>query len=181
MKDERPARTRIELPECGTYPYPGLTSNPMAEKIPPDETTESHRPAPCGLVRRLASMIYDSLLVLALLMVAAALVVIPAGSGIQAGTLWFQAYLLLTWWAYFAVCWRMGGQTVGMRAWRVQLITDRGDRIGWSGSALRFLVAGVSGAAFGLGFLWSLFNPQRRAWHDLATATRLVVIPREMK
>ncbi len=126
-------------------------------------------------------MIYDSLLVLALLMVAAALVVIPSGSGIQSGTLWFQAYLLFTWWAYFAVCWRMGGQTVGMRAWRVTLVTETGERIGWANSAVRFLVAGVSGAAAGLGFLWSVFEPQRRTWHDLATATRLVVIPKEKK
>lgn len=126
-------------------------------------------------------MVYDSLLVVALLMVAAAVVVIPIGGEIRPGTFWFQLYLVAVWWAYFAVCWRMGGQTVGMRAWRVRLVTENGDYIGWTGSALRFFVAAVSAAAAGMGFLWSLFDPHRRAWHDMATATRLVVIPKEKK
>lgn len=126
-------------------------------------------------------MIYDSLLVVALLMVAAAIVVIAGGSEIRPGTHWFQAYLLAVWWAYFAVCWRMGGQTVGMRAWRVKLITDRGDRIGWASSLLRFALALVSAAAGGLGYIWSLFDADRRTWHDLAASTRLVVLPRDRK
>jgi len=126
-------------------------------------------------------MAYDSLLVVAVLMVAAALVVIPSGDGIRPGTLWFQLYLLLAWWGYFAVCWRMGGQTVGMRAWRVKLITEKGERIGWANSALRFLVAAMSALFAGLGYLWSLFDRQGRSWHDMVTATHLVVIPKEKK
>lgn len=149
----------------------------MSEKISSRVAAHAADLPPCSLLRRLASMIYDALLVIALLMVAAAIVVVPTGSDIEAGTLWFQTYLLVVWWAYFAVCWRMGGQTVGMRAWRVQLVTEGGERIGWGSSALRFLVAGVAAAAGGLGFLWSLFDPRRRTWHDLATGTRLVVIP----
>lgn len=161
-------------PICIQARYPET----MTEEISTSKTAD---PAPCGLLRRLASMLYDTLLVIALLMVAATLVVVPAGSEIEAGTLWFQAYLLVVWWAYFAVCWRMGGQTVGMRAWRVKLITERNERINWANSALRFLVAGISGVAVGLGFLWSVFEPQHRTWHDLATATHLVVIPKEKK
>lgn len=126
-------------------------------------------------------MVYDSLLVVALLMFAAAIVVIPAGDGIRPGTLWFQLYLVAVWWAYFAVCWRLGGQTVGMRAWRVRLVTERGDPIGWANTALRFLVAAISALFAGLGYLWGLFDSQGRSWHDMATATRLVVIPKEKK
>jgi len=126
-------------------------------------------------------MTYDSLIVIALLIVAAAIVVIPANSEIRPGTLWFQIYLLIVWWGYFAACWNLGGQTVGMRAWRVRLVTENGRRIGWAATALRFLVAWVSAAALGLGFLWSLFEPRRRCWHDLAASTRLVVTPRQRK
>lgn len=153
----------------------------MTAKISSSEAAKAPDLSPCGLLRRLASMMYDAFLVIALLMVAAAVVVVPVGSDIEAGTLWFQAYLMLVWWAYFAVCWRLGGQTVGMRAWRVKLITEQGEHIAWANSALRFLVAGVSTAVAGLGFLWSLFDRRRRTWHDLATATRLVVIPKENK
>ncbi len=123
-------------------------------------------------------MVYDSLLVAAVLMVAAAALIIPYGSEIRPGTLWFQVYLVFVCWAYFAVCWRMGGQTVGMRAWRIRLITADGRKIGWARSALRFFAAAVAAAPAGLGFLWSLFEPRRRTWHDLASSTRLVVEPR---
>lgn len=123
-------------------------------------------------------MVYDSLLVAAVLMLAAAALIIPYGSEISPGTFWFQIYLVLTCWAYFAVCWRMGGQTVGMRAWRIRLVTADGRKIGWARSALRFFCATVSAAAAGLGFLWSLFEPKRRTWHDLVSSTQLVVEPK---
>ena len=181
MKDDRCERTLSELPECGTYPHPGLTSNPVTEKSPSKLTPSAdHLPA-CGLFRRLASMVYDSLLVAAVLMVAAAALIIPYGSEIRSGTLWFQIYLVLACWAYFAVCWRMGGQTVGMRAWRIRLVTADGRKIGWAHSALRFFAAVASAAPAGLGFFWSLFEPRRRTWHDLASSTRLVVEPKPEK
>lgn len=126
-------------------------------------------------------MVYDALLVIAVLMIFSVIVVIPSGAGIEPETLWFQAYLLVVWWAYFAICWRLGGQTVGMRAWRVRLITESGSRIGWAGTVLRFLVAWLSAALAGLGFLWSLFDPRKRAWHDLATSTRLIVEPKRKR
>lgn len=126
-------------------------------------------------------MIYDALLIVALLMVAAAIVVVPSGTEVRPETLWFQLYLVAVWWGYFAVCWRMGGQTVGMRAWRVKLVTERGERIGWGNAALRFLVAAISALFAGLGFLWSLFDAQGRSWHDMATATRLLVTPKEKR
>jgi uncharacterized RDD family membrane protein YckC len=124
-------------------------------------------------------MIYDGLLITALLMVAAAVAVIPLGSEVGAGTIWFQLYLLIVWWAYFAICWHFGGQTVGMRAWRLVLVTERGSYIGPAAAGLRFIVAILSTAAIGLGFLWSLFEAERRTWHDIASATRLVVIPKQ--
>ncbi len=136
---------------------------------------------PCGLLRRVASMVYDTLLVVALVMVAAAFVVLPAGSEIRSGTLWFQAYILVVWWAYFAVCWRLRAQTVGMRAWRVKLVAKEGERVSWGGTVVRFLVAWVSAAALGLGFLWSLFEPRRRTWHDMASASRLVLLPKQAR
>lgn len=159
----------------------GPTTDSVSERPLPSDTPKPDRLPPCGLFRRLASMVYDALLVVGLLMVAAAVVVIPWGSEIRAGTLWFQMYVLIVWWAYFAVCWRLGGQTVGMRAWRLTLVTERGERIGWARSALRFLVAWISAAALGLGFLWSLFDPGRRCWHDMASATSLRVLPKKHK
>ena len=68
-----------------------------------------------------------------------------------------------------------------MRAWRVKLVATGNRRISWTASAARFLVAWISAGVLGIGFLWSLFEPQRRTWHDMASASRLVVVPRERK
>lgn len=132
---------------------------------------------PCGLMRRLASIIYDGLLLIALLMLATLIAILPLQGAITTNNLLFQFYLLVVSWAYFAVCWR-GGQSLGMKAWRIHII-GRTTPVSWTDTAIRFLVAIFSWAALGLGFLWSLFHPQRATWHDLASGTQLVVRPRE--
>ncbi|MGE5167460.1 MAG: RDD family protein, partial [Deltaproteobacteria bacterium] len=52
------------------------------------------------------------------------------------------------------------------------------DRVPWSRACLRFFVALVSLAALGAGFWWALLDPQRRAWHDMATRTRVLRLPK---
>lgn len=126
-------------------------------------------------------MTYDALLVVALMMVGAAFVVLPAGGEIAAGNVLFQCYLLTLWYLYFALFWQVGGQTVGMKAWRVAIRTEQGDRPGWRKTLVRFFMAFVSLAPAGLGFFWSLFDRQRRSWHDLASGTRLIVLPSNRK
>jgi uncharacterized RDD family membrane protein YckC len=131
----------------------------------------------CQLPRRLAAIFYDGLLLVALWMFAAALVVIPTGTEIDPGHLFFRIYLLVVSWAYFAICWR-GGQTLGMKAWRIRLIGTE-QPIGWINTLIRFTVALASLVCFGLGFIWSIFHPHRATWHDLASGTVLIVEPRK--
>ena len=150
------------------------------------------RPAP--LWRRLAAIAYDLLVLLAILMtLTIALILVRGGAAIGPGSVWFQALLLATWWLYFVWCWTHGGQTVGMRAWRLVVEADdagtakvagtapapadRHARIGIGRASLRFVAAGLSTAALGLGFLASLADPQRRAWHDRLSLTRLRHVP----
>lgn len=131
---------------------------------------------PCGIFRRLAAMIYDGLLVTAILMLATVLVIIPVGQEIPSGNLAFQIYLLVVAWSYFAISWR-AGQTLGMKAWRIS-IDAGGQPPGWMVTAIRFSVAVVSIGCLGLGLLWSVFRTDRATWHDLASDTRLLVIPK---
>lgn len=121
-------------------------------------------------------MVYDGLLLLGLWMIATAIVIVPLGHGIEPGTPGFRLYLLIVAWAYFAISWRRGGQTLGMKAWRIRLLAEPAP-ISWGQATLRFAVALLSLGCLGLGFVWSLFHPRRATWHDLATATRLVVEP----
>lgn len=77
--------------------------------------------------------------------------------------------------------WSHGGQTLGMRAWRLQVIDGRldGTPPHWIKCLTRFFGAGVSLAAFGLGYIWVLFDPNRDTWHDRLSGTRTLEIPKE--
>lgn len=131
-------------------------------------------PASVRLWRRLAAILYDLLVVVALLMsLTIAVILVRGGRAIGAGSLWFQGLLLSAWWLYFVWCWTHGGQTLGMRAWRLVLETDDARPIGPGLASLRFAAAGLSAIAAGLGFVWSLVDPDRRCWHDRLTGTRL--------
>ncbi len=131
----------------------------------------------CGLGRRLLAILYDSIVVLAILFIATVPVVFVTGGALEESLLYrtaLQAYELLVAFAFFGGFWRVGGQTIGMRAWRIRVIRDNGERLRWRDAALRYLVAIVSWAALGLGFAWSLVDRERRTWHDIASHTRLI-------
>lgn len=130
---------------------------------------------PCGLLRRLGCMLYDALIVAALLLTLSALILLArGGQPIAPGTPSFQLLMVATCYLYFAWNWRLAGQTPGMRAWRVHIHSSAG-RIQWWQTATRFAAAALSIGLIGLGLIHSLFDPQRRAWHDRMSATRLLV------
>jgi uncharacterized RDD family membrane protein YckC len=134
--------------------------------------TETTLPAP--LWQRLLVAVYDLLPVLALLMVTGAVCFGIAGGKLDYHAAWYRATLLGVIAAYFVVSWSRGGQTIGMRAWRLRLIRVDGGRVPLSAALLRFAVAWVSLLAAGVGFLWIFVDAQGRTWHDLAAGTRVV-------
>lgn len=124
-------------------------------------------------------MLYDGLLLIALWMLGTALLLpLTGGQAITAGNLPYRAYLLAIAFAFFTGFWSRAGRTLGMQAWRLRLIAADGGAVGFRRAALRFVAAGVSWLPLGLGFLWSLFDRDRLAWHDRLSGTRLVVVPK---
>jgi uncharacterized RDD family membrane protein YckC len=137
--------------------------------------------APAALGWRLLAMLYDAvpLLPIALLVSATALAV--NGGEPVAGTVGRLAMAFATWLAggaYFVLSWRHGGQTMGMRPWRLRVVAASGARLSTAAAWTRYAVATLALACAGLGLLWSLFDRERRAWQDLASGTRLVREPR---
>jgi uncharacterized RDD family membrane protein YckC len=137
-----------------------------------------------GLLRRLGAMLYDSLLLLALLMVATALFLpLTGGEALDARTrpvLAFahRAVLLVLIVGFFGLFWTRRGQTLGMASWRLRVEREDGGLLDWGDTMRRLAWALVSLLPLGLGYLWILFDPQRRAWHDRLSRTRVVVLPR---
>ncbi len=127
---------------------------------------------PASLTRQLAAMIYDSLLIFAVLFFASAIaLVFNRGEAIDSN-IWFKLYLLFVLYSYYAWFWQKSGQTLGMRAWRIRIVTESGDRPGWAVCYRRLAFASLSFLCFGIGYLWRLFRPC--TWHDRLSHTRIV-------
>jgi len=141
-------------------------------------------PERAGLPRRLGALLYDGLLLLAVLMVATALFLpLTGGEAVDPRRdplleLVYRAVLLLLITGFFGLSWTRRGQTLGMASWRLRLEREDGTLPGWGDVLRRLGWALVSLLPLGLGFLWIAFDPQRRAWHDRLSGTRVVVVPK---
>ena len=125
--------------------------------------------------KRLLAIVYDTLVVAGLLMVAG-LMVLPfnGGNAVPASTLWYQLYLLAVLWAYFALSWWRAGQTVGARAWKLE-VRDLAGRFPSLGRAtLRAVLAVPSIGLGGIGLLWCLIDREGQSAHDRLSGTQLL-------
>jgi len=127
------------------------------------------------LLRRLLSLLYESLLLAALVMAGAVPFTLLASNAdaIVARPV-FQLYLLALTGAYFGWQWLHGGQTLPMKTWRIRLVAHDGAPLTRAQAATRFLFAVLGAAALGAGFLWALVDPERQFLHDRLAGTRLV-------
>jgi len=135
----------------------------------------NNTPKPASLFKRLAALFYDSLLLLALWFVAVALLLpLNGGKAFAPHNPLLTTYLLFIAFFFYGWFWMHGGQTLGMRAWKLQLRTLRAAPLSWWQIMLRFLVALPSGLLFGLGYLWILVDRKRLSWHDRYSETTIV-------
>ncbi len=129
---------------------------------------------PASLLRQLAAILYDSFLIFAVLFLAGAIALLfNHGEAIESN-LWFSLYLLMTAFTFYAWFWKKSGQTLGMRVWKIRIVTESGSNPGWGLGYLRLLFALLSLLCFGLGYLWRLFTPY--TWHDRLSHTRIINI-----
>lgn len=131
-------------------------------------------PRPAGLLRRLLAFFYDSLLLFAILMGTTALAMALRGGDLNPQALPFQTLLLAVVGLFYVGFWTHGGQTLGMKAWRLRVETRDGRPLGRRQALLRFLAAVVSTAFLGLGFAWALVDRRRRTWHDIWSRSRMI-------
>jgi uncharacterized RDD family membrane protein YckC len=132
-------------------------------------------PPAAGLLRRLAAIVYDSLLLVGVLFAATlAALALRGGTAFAPGDPLFTAYLLTVVAGFFGWFWTHGGQTLGMRAWKLRLVALDRSPVTWRQALLRAAAALLSAVCLGLGYLWVAVDPERRAWHDRVSGTRVV-------
>lgn len=130
---------------------------------------------PAHLGWRIMAIVYDFLPMIPLLFISSIVILLlHGGKAVVPGT--FLAYFaMFFYWAvvgcYAVVSWRRGGQTMGMRPWRLMVVDQSGKSANAKALSLRYAVASLSG---GLALLWCLIDPQKRGLHDIASGTLLV-------
>jgi uncharacterized RDD family membrane protein YckC len=135
---------------------------------------------PAGFGRRLAALLYDALLLAALLMIftggalffthGAAVVPETVGAWVYL----YRAGLVMLIAGYYLLNWLRSGQTLGMRAWRLRVVTDSGNTLTWRAAALRALFGALAWAPAALGVLWLYVDRDHLALHDRLSKTRVV-------
>jgi uncharacterized RDD family membrane protein YckC len=106
-----------------------------------NQNIDQHQ-TPAPLIKRLLAICYDSFLLIAVLFLAMGLLLLVSGGHeYQAGNPLITAYLLLVSFVFFGWFWTHGGQTLGMRAWKLRLQQRDGNPINWQHVVLRLITA----------------------------------------
>lgn len=154
-------------------------------------------------------MLYDSLLLFAVLMLATTVLMPFTGGKAIEHSFLLTIYLFLTIFFFFAGFWIHGGQTLGMRAWRLRIQRDNGQPIDWWHALLRFVTGLPAWFVFGLGIigllpttptfptpiawlntlpgwlllslggLWILIDNWNMSWRDRFTKTKIVILSKQ--
>ena len=149
----------------------------------PSQATDS-KPAYCyaPFWRRFLAICYDTILVICVVWIAwQPLPFIPLEDLPDFLAISLKRfYLLFVIFAFFGWFWVHGGQTLGMRAWKIQLIDTASppginQLISWKQALVRYLLSIASWSALGLGFLWAFLNAERLTWHDKGSRSCLIV------
>lgn len=129
-----------------------------------------------GLGRRLASMLYEGLVIFAVLLIFFWLpqALIAGSLGMpSAKFLWLHVFLLLGF--YFVWFWLKASQTLPMKTWRLRLVGSDGQKIRPTQAILRYMAAWPSILFFGIGILWALLDKDGQFLHDRIADTRTVI------
>ncbi|MGN6479801.1 RDD family protein [Luteibacter sp.] len=154
-------------------------------------------PLPAPAWRRFAAIIYDVLAVVAIVMVVGLIAQIATGGQVADGkghivAWWYQPLQGLVVGAYFFFSWTRGGQTLGMRPWKIRVVSREGGAVDVKRGLVRVVVAGLPVlllmlyrvtslqvallaplVGWAVILLPALFDARRRGLHDMAAGTEV--------
>jgi len=128
---------------------------------------------------RLASLVYEAILLLPILFVCAYLfLALTQAVRTPLVHALFQLWLVGVTGVYFTYCWRRGGQTLAMKTWHIRLARHDGSPLSARGAAARFSLALLGLSLLGAGFWWALLDRERQFLHDRLVGSRLYRVQR---
>ena len=156
-------------------------SQSTGSRSPASAAPSSARPSVelAGLRRRLASMLYESMLLLGVLALTFLVPYLMLGVGFEIAPpgwfAWLHIFVVLG--AYFVWYWRRHGQTLAMQTWRLKLVDADGRGLSLGRCWLRYALCWHSVLLFGIGLLWALIDRDRQFLHDRLTGSCIVLMP----
>ncbi|MFK7854371.1 MAG: RDD family protein [Granulosicoccus sp.] len=122
------------------------------------------------LFRRSAAFLYDCFLLIALFFViTAAVIALNDGQAIQ--HFLYKVFLFLVGFIFFDWFWRHGGQTLGMRAWRIR-VEGKNTAVLTRKQSMKRYFWGV--ILFGITLLYLPISKRSEALHDTFSNTKIV-------
>ena len=133
---------------------------------------------PAGFLKRVLALVYDSLLIGAIVLVLSLLLVFVNGGYPESGSVlsFIQLFILVftgpIFYSYFWIANK--GQTTGMQAWKIKLVSMDETELNIKQTMLRCLISTISFASFGLGYFWILYDKTNLSWSDILTKTKVI-------
>lgn len=147
---------------------------------------------PANVVRRIAALVYDAFLLFGLLVVPLfiATAVMSPQQNLPQGAVTHElptiapkpvllAYMVVMIVGFYVYFWRKSGQTLAMQAWRIRVDSNSGGRPTWTQCFIRAAVGLISLVCGGMGYWWIWIDKQGASWHDRASNTRVVALPKK--
>lgn len=138
-----------------------------------------------SLIRRIAAMIYDGFLACALCIFVVAIMVFlrvqlgqpMATNEIAINARWqWPTFItcIISLCLFFSFFWVKNGQTLGMQAWKMKIVSKDSLPISWKQAILRYFLAWLSFGCFFIGYFWVLFDAKKQTLHDKLTKTYVI-------
>ena len=135
---------------------------------------------PAGFLKRILALVYDSLLIGAIVLVLSLLLVFVNSGYPESGSFvsFIQFFILVfagpIFYSYFWIANK--GQTTGMQAWKIRLISINETKLNAKQTFIRCLISVISFLFFGIGYFWILYDKNNLSWSDIVTKTKIVKI-----
>ena len=128
-----------------------------------------------GFWRRILCMVYEFLLLIAVLFIAGVIFhLIYHETDAPYFRLIFQFYLLSVAGIYLIWFWIHGGQTLAMQTWKIRVISANGGKMNIWQAILRYFFTVTSISFFGCGIIWALFDREGQFLYDRLAGTRII-------
>lgn len=133
-----------------------------------------------SLLKLGACLIYEALVVIALLFACASVFMMLVGADAVRGLkqVFFYLHLWISIGVYFVWCWRKSGQTLAMQTWQLKLLNQDRTLLSANKAIARYVLACISLMLFGLGFVWAVVDRDKLFLHDRLLKTHIIYVPR---